>query len=107
MCEIDNADVATIQLELHFAWSAKVKKLLIECLGTPTLNIYMKEQLLAHIKSVALNTVHTKGHTLPFNAMKQEKGETIANFVGQLKSKAILCSFEVECTEHNPTVKLG
>ena len=107
MCEIDDTDVVNIRLELRASCSAEVNKFLFEYVGTPTLNASSEEELLAHIKSVAVKTVHKEVHTLAFNAMKQEKGESITHFVGQLRSKAFLCGFEVECTSHTPPIKLS
>ena len=107
MCEIDDGDVAKIRLELRASCSAEVNKFLFEYVGTPILNVATEEELLDHIKSVAVKTVHKEVHTLAFNAMKQEKGESITHFVGQLRSKAFLCGFEVECTSHTPPIKLS
>ena len=84
-----------------------MNKILFEYVGTTILTAASKEELLNHIKSVAVKTVHKEVHTLAFNAMKQEKGESITHFVGQLRSKAFLCGFEVECTSHTPPIKLS
>ena len=107
MCEIDDDDVYKIRLELRASCSAEVNQFLFEYVGTATLNVATEEELLSHIKSVAVKTVHKEVHTLAFNAMKQEKGESITHFVGQLRSKAFLCGFEVECTSHTPPIKLS
>ena len=107
ICDIRDADVTTIRLELCACCSAEVNKFLFEYVGVSTLNASSETELLHHIKSVAVKTVHKEVHTLAFNAMKQEKGESITHFVGQLRSKAFLCGFEIECSSHNPPIKLS
>ena len=107
MCDIEDTDVQKTRRELRASCSADVNKFLFEYVGTTALNSSTEQELLEHIKSVAVKTVHKEVHTLAFNAMMQEKGESITHFVGQLRSKAFLCGFEVECTSHNPPIKVS
>ena len=102
MCELQDMDVASIRLELRACCSTEVNKLLFEYVGTTVLNACSEEELLNHIRSIAVKSVHKEVHRMSFNTMSQEKGESITQFVARLKSKAFLCQFVVVCTSCNP-----
>ena len=96
-------DAAAIRLELREACSEEVNKLLFEFVGSTTLDACSEDQLLAHIKSVAVKTIHKEVHRLAFNTMIQNKGESITNYVARLNAKSFLCQFEVSFTDNNVT----
>ena len=90
-------NVDEIRMELRAACSPDVNKLLFEIVGPSTLNVASEEEMLAHIKSVAVKGVHKEVHRMNFSKIKQGDGENITHFVARLKSQASLCSFTVKC----------
>ena len=103
--EGDNAGI--IRMELRTACSTEVNRMLFEFVGSETLNMSSEEEMLEHIKSVAVKQTHPEVHQTSFNLMKQEQGETITHYVSRLKAKAFLCKFEVTCHEHDPPVTIS
>ena len=97
MVGVSDTDVDTIRQELRTACSPEVNKLLFEYVGASKLNECTEVNLLDHIKSVAVKTVHKEVHRMAFNKMIQNQGESITNYVARLRSKAFLCTFEVNC----------
>lgn len=91
-------DVATIRQELRTACSPEVNKMLFEYVGASVLNACTETNLLEHIKSVAVKTVHKEVHRMAFSKMIQNQGESITCYVARLRSKAFLCEFEVKCS---------
>ena len=77
MIKVVEADA--IRLELRDACSEDVNKLLFEYVGTVELETCSEEQLLEHIKSVAVKSVHKEVHRMAFNTMSQDTGEAITN----------------------------
>ena len=106
MIGVDGTDVVVVRQELRTACSTDVNKLLFEFVGATTLNACTEAELLGHIKSVAVKTVHKEVHQMAFNKMMQNQGESITNYVARLKSKAFLCQFEIRCT-CNPPVNVS
>ena len=100
---INVVEVGAIRMELRAACSDDVNKLLFEYVGTDILDACTEEQLLDHIKSVAVKSVHKEVHQVAFNKMSQNSGESVTNYVARLKAKAFLCGFEVQCTDHQPS----
>ena len=90
-------DVETIRMELRSTCSTEVNRMLFEFVGPDVLNACTEEQLLTHIKSVAVKVVHHEVHQVSFHAMSQEQGESITSYVARLKAKAFLCKFETQC----------
>ena len=90
-------DLDTIRLELRAACSTEVNRMLFEFVGPDALNICTEDQLLTHIKSIAVREVHHEVHQVSFHAMSQEQGESITSYVARLKAKAFLCKFETQC----------
>ena len=90
-------DAQTIRLELRASCSDEVNRMLFEFVGPTTLNTCTEDDLLAHIKSVAVKEVHHEVHQVNFHAMSQNQGESITSFVARLKSKAFLCKFQTTC----------
>lgn len=107
MIGVNNTDVATVRQELRTACSSEVNKLLFEFVGAATLNACTEDELLGHIKSVAVKTVHKEVHRMAFNNMAMNQGETVTTYVARLKAKAFLCQFEVRCTSCDPPVSIS
>ena len=102
MIGVLDANVAVVRQELRTACSAEVNKLLFEFVGATALNECTEAELLGHIKSVAVKTVHKEVHQMAFNKMSQNQGESITNYVARLKAKAFLCQFEIRCPTCDP-----
>ena len=92
-------DLETIRMELRAACSTDVNKMLFEFVGSETLDTSTEADLLSHIKSVAVRTVHKEVHRMVFNTMVQKDKESVTKFVAALKSQAALCQFKVSCSE--------
>ena len=90
-------DVETIRMELRASCSADVNRMLFEFIGPTVLDACSEEDLLKHIKSVAVKVTHPEVHQMNFNTMRQEAGDTVTHYVARLKSQAFLCKFEVQC----------
>ena len=95
-------DVSVIRMELRTCCSSEVNKLLFEFVGPETLKTCSETQLLAHIKSVAVKVTDRTVHQMAFGKMCQNDRESIAHFVGRLKSQAFLCEFTIRCDKCNP-----
>ena len=91
-------EVNKIRNELRESCSADVNKLLFEYVGAAQLKTCTEQQLLDHIKSVAVRGVHKSVHRVEFSKMTQNEGEKATHYVGRLNSKALLCKFVVQCT---------
>jgi hypothetical protein len=59
-----------------------------------------ESELLNHIKTVAVKTIHPEVHRWSFSQVTQNDGEGITRYVGRLKSQAALCNFTVKCSCH-------
>lgn len=105
MCNLSEASIDIIRLELRACCSAEVNKLLFEYVGAAVLDGCTEDQLLGHMKEVAVKTVHKEVHRLAFHSLSQDQGESVTQFVARLKSKAFLCQFEIDCTCCTPPVK--
>ena len=86
-----------LRMELRASCSSDVNKLLFEYVGPTQLDGATEEELLAHIKSVAVKGLHKEVHRMNFGKMRQADGESITHYVARLKSKASLCSFVISC----------
>ena len=91
-------DLETIRMELRAGCSPDVNKMLFEFVGAETLDTCTEAELLVHIKSVAVRTVHKEVHRMVFNTMVQKDKESVTKFVAALKSQAALCQFKVSCS---------
>ena len=107
MCRLDDADVENICLELRECCSADVNKFLFEYVGPTKLDACDEQQLIAHIKSVAVKVVHKEVHRMAFNSMWQEQGEPVTQWVARLRSKAYLCEFQIPCPCCTPSVQVS
>lgn len=105
MCNLMQADVGTVRLELRACCSTEVNKLLFEYVGATVLDTVTEAQLLGHMKEVTVKTVHKEVHRMAFHALSQDQGESVTQFVARLKSKAFLCQFEINCSCCTPPVK--
>ena len=88
---IKATDLETIRMELRAACSTDVNKMLFEFVGPEVSNACTEDELLAHIKSIAVKQVHHEVHQMNFHVMSQDEGEPITSFVARLKSQAFLC----------------
>ena len=95
-----NKEDAEIRMELRAACSPDVNQLLFEFVGPDTLDNASENELLAHIKSIAVKGVHKEVHRKHFGKVKQGDGESVTHYVARLKSQASLCGFTVECSCH-------
>ena len=93
------SDPVDIKLELRAACSLEVNKLLLEFVGATTLNSTAldEDELIAHIRSVAVKIVHKEVHRINFGRLSQSSGEKVTHFVARLKAQAALCGFNVNC----------
>ena len=98
MASLTQAD--EIRMELRAACSSDVNKFLFEFVGPNILDNATEEQLLAHIKSVAVKGLHKEVHRVTFGKLKQGDGESVTHFVARLNAQAALCGFSVTCTCH-------
>ena len=104
---VNLTDLGLTRMELRSACSEDVNKLLFEYVGSTALDTCSENQLLEHIKSVAVKSVHKEVHQVAFNKMIQNPGESVTNYVARLKAKAFLCGFEVTCTDHETPVTIS
>ena len=88
-------DPAIIRMELRAACSAEVNKMLFEFVGPTVLDACSEDELLGHIKSIAVKEVHHEVHQRNFHLMQQEDGESITRYTARLKSQTCLCKFEI------------
>ena len=93
-------DPNLIRMELRAACSQNVNRLLFEYVGATVRNTTTEEQLLTHIKNIAVKGTHKEVHRMNFFRLHQMDGETITQYAARLRSQAILCQFKVECTDH-------
>jgi hypothetical protein len=91
-------DAGVIAMELRMCCSPEVNRRLYEFVGPSELDRSTEEQLLVHIKSVAVKGVHKEVHRLKFSTLRQQDGETVTNYVGRIKSQVALCEFTVTST---------
>ena len=98
MCKLASEDVENIRLELRACCSSDVNKFLFEYVGPTILDNCTEEELLSHIKSVAVKVTHKEVHRMEFNALMQDQGEHVTQWVARIKAKAFLCKFEIPCT---------
>ena len=104
MCNFSETDVDAIRLELRASCSEDLNKQLFEYVGSAVLDTCTEEQLLNHIKLVAVKTVHKEVHRQVFNSMVQDNGESATKFAGRLKAQAFLCQYEIPCKCCDPAV---
>ena len=90
-------EIADIRMELRAACSNEVNKLLFEFVGATPLDGASEDELLGHIKGIAVKGLHKEVHRVNFGKLKQGDNENITHFVARLKAQASLCSFNVEC----------
>lgn len=95
MARLNN--VTEIRNELRSSCSTAVNELLFNFVGPDNLNEATEEELLSHIKSVAVKAVHPEVYRQQFFRLKQSDGESITHFVSRLKSQAMLCDFTQKC----------
>ena len=82
-----------IRNELRSSCSPKVNEMLFNFVGPDELNNANEQDLMKHIKAVAVRAVHPEVYRQQFFTLKQSDGESITNFVSRLKAQAMLCDF--------------
>jgi len=87
--------------------STDVNRLLFEFVGAQSLDAANENEMLTHIRSVAVKGTHKEVHRMNFSKLNQMEGETISQFVARLKSQASLCQFNITCNAHDPPKKLS
>ena len=96
MCKL--TELSEIRNELRCSCSHEVNQMLFDLVGPTILDACTEAQLLAHIKSVAVQGSYKEVHRQKFHAIKQEEGQRVTSFLAKLKSQAQLCDFNVECS---------
>ncbi len=96
MCRFAAGDTTSIR-SMRATCSDDVNKLLFEFVGASVLNECTEEQLLGHIKAVAVKHTHKEVHRMWFDQLVQGDGESVIQYVARLKSKAFLCPLDIEC----------
>ena len=89
-------DDAECRYELRQSCSAEVNQMLLGFVGREELNNATEQELLDHIKCVAVVVIHKEVHRQNFAKMEQGDGETITQFVARLRFQARHCEFTVE-----------
>ena len=69
---IGATELAMIRTELRAACSSDVNKMLFEFVGPEKLNACTEEELLAHVKGIAVKQVHHDVHQMNFHMMSQD-----------------------------------
>ena len=82
-----------IRNELRSSCSPKVNEMLFNFVGPADLDNAVEQELMKHIKAVAVRVVHPEVYRQQFFTLKQSDGESITNFVSRLKAQAMLCHF--------------
>ena len=98
MCNL--SEKSQILMNLRESCSTEINRLLFQYVGEQELNSpeLTEEKLLAHIKSVAVQSIHIEVHRWQFNQLEQQDSEPATKFVGRLKAQAALCKFQVQCS---------
>jgi len=96
-------DPTDIRNELRSACDPSVNEMLFNFVGPDALNTASEDQLLSHIKSVAVKTVHPEVYRQQFFSMRQNENESVTRYISRLKSQAMLCDFvrRCDCTDGN------
>ena len=77
-----------------------VNRLLFEYVGATALNIATEEELVTHMKRVAVKGTHKEVYRMKFFRLSQMDTETTTQYVTRLRSQAVLCQFKIACTNH-------
>lgn len=95
MCGL--TEPTALRNELRTACAPEVNRLLFDMVGAEVLNSVTEEQLLRHIKLVAVRSLHKEVYRQEFHSVRQKEGESITDFVARLRSVAKFCDFSVTC----------
>ena len=83
-------ELPEIRTELRCSCSHEVNQMIFDLVGPTILDACTEAQLLAHIKSVAVQGSHKEVHRQNFHPIKQEEGQRVTSFLAKLKSQAQL-----------------
>ena len=92
-----DTDAAVAKLELRAACSSELRRHLFDFLGQDTLNSCSEEDLLKHIKTLAVQGKNPAVHRQEFYTMYQAPDEPVQQYVAKLQSKAAHCNFSTKC----------
>ena len=84
ICDLTN--LAETRNELRTACLPNINRLLFQLLGSETLNIATKEQLLHQIQLIAVKGMHKEVHRHTFHNIRQQEEEGITHFLAKLQS---------------------
>ena len=84
-------------MELRECCSSEVTRLLYQYYGSIDVDTLNEGQMLANIKSVAVNTTHPHVHRWHYTQLNQMDGEPVTKYVARLRSQAGLCDYVVDC----------
>lgn len=90
-------DADEIRNELRSTCEPAVNAMLFNFVGPTALDVATETQLLSHIKSVVVKSVHHEVYRQQFFSLRQDAGESITHFISRLKSQAMLCDFNKIC----------
>lgn len=92
-----------IRNELRSSCSSKVNEMLFNFVGPDVLSTATEQDLMQHIKAVAVRAVHPEVYRQQFFTLKQSDGESVTNFISRLKAQAMLCAFTTisSCPDQN------
>ena len=78
------SDQTEVRKELRSTCSSVVNRLLFDFVEAATLNTCTEQQLLDHIKSVAVRGMHKEVHHQKFHNLHQAEGESITHYLVRL-----------------------
>ena len=91
------SDQTEIRNKLRSTCSSVVNRLLFNFVGGATLNTCTEQQLLDHIKSLAVRGVHKEVHHQKFHNLHQAEDESNTSYFARLRAQASLCEFRTSC----------
>ena len=83
-----------IRLELRAACSNEVNKLLFEFIGAATLDVCTEENLLGHIRAVAVKGTHKEVHRLSFSKLIQMREKPSPNLWPASSHRQLCVNFQ-------------
>jgi len=96
-------DAVHIRNELRSTCTPKVNEMLFNFVGPEALNQATEANLLEHIKSIAVKTVHPEVYRQQFFNLRQSDCETVTSLILRLKAQAMLCAFQSKGDCGGPT----
>ena len=91
------SDQTEVRNELRSTCSSVVNRVHFDFVGAATLNTCTEQQILDHIKSVAVRGMHKEVHCQKVHNLHQAEGESITRYLVRLWAQASLCEFQTPC----------